>query len=153
MRFEDLTADQQELLAEAYGKQHVQKLRAMIGVPVCVLGAALAGWFFILADDSGHGGILGWPIILILGGLAAWMLAETYFEKRVRWMIRSFNLGPEDERGVLASLKAAPALAQERSRARSEIGAELKEGARTLADPRPWWVRLLEGGWDGKRRR
>jgi hypothetical protein len=138
MHFDELNEFQRELLTEAYGAQHAQRLRALIGVPVCAVSSALAAWFFIIADDSGYGGMLGWPIILGLGAVAAWMLFETLAERRVRWAVRSFNLDSTAERQLLSSLRNTPALDEARRRARSEIAGEMREGARR-ARRHDWW--------------
>jgi hypothetical protein len=138
MRFEDLNEFQQELLAEAYQAQHVQRLRALIGVPVAMAISSLAGWYFIVSDESGHGGMLGWPIILTLCVVSLWMLAETVSGRNVRWAIRSFNLEPDSERMLLESMRNASVIAQARRRARSEIHAELEEGARRVKK-KQWW--------------
>lgn len=146
MRFEELGEFQREMLAEAYRHQEAQRLRALIGVPVCITVSVLAYWFFIVRDDTGGGGLLGWPIILVLVGIAIWMTLETIANRRVRWILRGLNLSKEAQDEVVASIRRSPALAAERTRARSMIGEELKEGARRVR-------RMRKYGWLGLSRR
>lgn len=129
MRFDQIGAFQRELLVEAWRHQEVQRLRALIGVPVSLAIAAADLWFFVLQDDTGNGGLIGWPVFLLMVGIAGWMTLETVTNRRLRWALRGLDL-EGSEREILASMRSSPLLAAERARARSEIGAELKEGAR-----------------------
>src|SRR5690242_12431611 len=107
MRFDELGEFQRELLAEAWRQQEVQRLRALIGVPVCVVVAAADVWFFVLRDETGMGGILGWPVFLLMAGIAAWMVLETVTNRRLRWALRGLELeAAQDE--ILASMRSSP---------------------------------------------
>jgi hypothetical protein len=139
--FEDLSETQRELLADAYREQRVQRARAWIGIPLCVAGSAAAAWFFIVGDESGYGGYLGWPMAVALGAVALWMLVETILERGVERVIRTFGLELGAERTLRASLRVAPSLAEERRRARMEIEDELFEGGRR-ALKKDWWGTL-----------
>jgi len=142
LRFEELGEFERELLAEAYRHQQTQRLRALIGVPVCVAISILDYWFFMLRDDSGAGGLLGWPVLLVVAGIGVWMLLETIANRRVRWVLRSLNLQKDVERELVISMKRSPLLAAERARSRSTIGDELKEGSRRIR-------RMRSGLWPG----
>ncbi len=141
MRFEELDEFHQELLLEAYRHQEAQRLRALIGVPVCIVISVLDVWFFMIRDDPGQGRLLGWPVLLVFVGIGIWMLLETITNKRVRWALQGLNLQSGADREVLASMKRSPRLASERARARSMIGDEMKEGARRVRRMRKhgWW--------------
>lgn len=138
MRFSDLTGSQRDLLAEAYREHTLQRLRALIAIPVCALISALAVWFFVLADGSGYGGYLGWPIVGVLGAVSGVMLLETLLDRGVRRIIRTFNLGPDASRALRMSLSREPALKAARRGAWSAAGGELGEGARR-AGAGDWW--------------
>jgi hypothetical protein len=115
VRFEELGEFERTLLVDAYRQQAVQRLRALVGVPVCVAISAFAFWFFILGDDTGGGRLLGWPIVLVMGGIAIWMVLETVTNHRVRWALRGMNLQNAGEE-LLESMKSSPVVASERAR-------------------------------------
>jgi hypothetical protein len=130
MKFEDLGEFERSLLMNAYRDEQVQRLRAFVGVPVCVVISALSAWFFILRDDTGGGLLLGVPILVVMIGIAVWMVLQTIANRRVRWALRGLSLqNAQAEEEVLASMKRSPRLASKRAEARSTIGGELKEGA------------------------
>jgi hypothetical protein len=115
MKFEDLGEFERELLVEAWRHQEVQRLRAFVGVPVCLAIAVADLWFFVLRDDTGMGGLIGWPVFLLMIGIAGWMILETVTNRRLRWALRGLNLaGSEQE--ILASMRSSPLLAAERAR-------------------------------------
>ena len=133
MRFEDLGEFQQSLLLDAYRDEQVQRLRALIGVPVCVVVSVLSAWFFGFRDETGNGWLLGGPIVVVMMGIAAWMVLQTVANRRVRWALQGLNLpDAEAEEEILASMKCSPRLGSERARARSTIRGELEDGARRV---------------------
>lgn len=146
MRFEELDEFGRGLLVDAFRDQLAQRMRALIGVPVCVAVAALAYAFFISGDDLGGGGVLGWPIVLAMGGIACWMLAETLANRRVRWALRGLALD-ESEEEILAAMRTAGLLTSGRTQARTVIREELHEGTRraALVVRRGWWAAWQDG--------
>jgi hypothetical protein len=141
VRFEELDEFGRGLLVDAFRDQLAQRLRALIGVPVCVAVAALAYAYFIAGDDLGGGKVLGWPVVLAMAGISCWMLAETLANRRVRWALRGLGLD-ESEEEILAAMKAAGLLSTGRAQARAVIRDELNEGTRraALVARRGWWA-------------
>jgi hypothetical protein len=106
VRIEDLTPAQRELLTEALRDDRVSTLRVLIALPLTLALALVIVWFFIVGDDTGFGRFLAWPFLLAVSGGVMWMLVAKFTNRRVRWVLQSFELGPEGAR--VAGLAPAP---------------------------------------------